>query len=289
MRLPLLEGSVKFVAKGSFSMGEFVYAAAMSHAPGIAAFPEAPALDQRQRFMAAADVARRALEVADVDILIVVAPDHFTNFFVDNMPAFCVGFNEEYYGPTEDWLGLKARQVKGSPSVARDIAASALEHGIDLSFSETMKLEHSVMVPLTLLMPNFDIPIIWIMLNCQVPPMPTLKRCWELGHTLRLIIEARPERFGIVGTGGLSHFPGSPEMGDIDQEFDRDFLQKVEANDVNSLVSMSKDHMDAAGFGAWEIRQWLTIMGAVPDRQGLTLAYEAIPEWETGCAVTLFR
>jgi hypothetical protein len=270
-------------------MGDFVYAAALSHAPGIAAFPEAPPLEQRQRFFTAAMNARQALEAADLDVLLMIAPDHFTNFFVDNMPPFCIGLNDEYIGPVEEWLGIPKKHIKGAGKVAREILSSALEQGIDLSFSETLKLEHSVMVPLTLLVPGMNVPIIWIMTNCLVPPMPTLRRCWEVGRALRAIVKGRPERFGIVGTGGLSHHPGAPEMGDIDDDFDGYFLRMLETANVDAILSMPKERIDAAGFGTWEIRQWLTVAGAVPERRGQTLTYEAIREWDTGCAVTLFR
>ncbi|MGA8615211.1 MAG: hypothetical protein WB760_26740 [Xanthobacteraceae bacterium] len=270
-------------------MGNIVYAAAMSHAPGIVAFPEAPPIEKRERFFAAASQARQALQKASPEVLLIIAPDHFTNFFVDNMPPFCIGLNESYEGPAEEWLGLKNQRVKGAHVIACDILKTALDEGFDLSFSETLKLEHSTMVPLTLLTPAMDLPIVWIMLNCQVPPMPTLRRCWELGKFIRKVADRRPERFAILGTGGLSHHPGAPEMGEVDENFDREFLHKLEMMNVDSILSMPKERIDNAGFGAWEIRQWLTVAGAVPELRGQTLTYEAMREWDTGCAVTLFH
>lgn len=270
-------------------MGEIVYAAALSHAPGITAFPDAPPQEKRERFFGAAAVARQALEEARPEALLVIAPDHFTNFFVDNMPPFCIGLNKSYGGPAEEWLGLEYRGVPGAREIAADILSTALDTGIDLAFSETLRLEHSVMVPLALLTPKMNIPIVWIMLNCQVPPMPRLQRCWELGRMLRGVVDRRSERFGILGTGGLSHHPGAPEMGTIDEDFDRKFLGMIERSDRNALLSMRNEHIDDAGFGAWEIRQWLTVAGAVPERRGQILAYEAIHEWDTGCAIALFR
>jgi Catalytic LigB subunit of aromatic ring-opening dioxygenase len=106
---------------------------------------------------------------------------------------------------------------------------------------------------------------------------------------LRKIIGKRAERFGIIGTGGLSHHPGAPEMGEIDEEFDRKFLEKVERAEVDEIASMSKERIDAAGFGTWEIRQWMVVAGAVPERRGRTLFYEAMHEWDTGCAIALFE
>lgn len=270
-------------------MGTLTYSAAMSHAPGITAFPEAPPREQRESFFGAMQEARLALEKARPEVLVVVAPDHFTNFFVDNMPPFCIGLNERYQGPVEEWLRIDKRVIPGARGVAQEILSTCFDCGVDLAFSESLRLEHSVMVPLSLLTPRMDVPIVWIMLNCQVPPLPGLRRCFELGRAIRRAMDKRPERFALVGTGGLSHWPGAPEGGDIDQAFDREFLGLLETGDVEKILSLSAARIDQAGFGAWEVRQWITVLGAAPERRGRTLAYAAAKEWETGCAVTLFQ
>lgn len=265
------------------------YAAAMSHAPGITAFPDAPPADMRLRYRAALQEAKRAFDKAKPDVLVVVAPDHFTNFFVDNMPPFCIGLNERYEGPVEEWLRIDRRVVPGAREVAKDILSTCFDSGIELSFSEALRLEHSVMVPLSILSPETDVPIVWIMLNCQVPPLPRLRRCYELGRTLRSVFDRRAERFALIGTGGLSHWPGAPEGGNIDEAFDREFLQALDKGEPEAVLALSNERIDRAGFGAWEVRQWLTVLGAVPERRARTLAYIAAKEWETGCAVTLFQ
>ena len=270
-------------------MGTLTYSAAMSHAPGMTAFPSAPPQAQREAFFAGMEQARAALEQAKPDALVIIAPDHFTNFFSDNMPPFCIGLNECYNGPVEDWLRIEKRSIRGDRQLAKDILDSCYETGIDLAFSENLRLEHGVMVPLSMLTPKFDLPIVWIMQNCQVAPLPSLRRCYELGRAIRSVMDRRPGRFALVGTGGLSHWPGAPEGGDIDEAFDLEFLKLLETGDTEAILSMSKARMDQAGFGAWEVRQWVTVLGAVPERRGRTLAYAAAKEWETGCAVTLFQ
>jgi len=269
-------------------VGTLNYSAAMSHAPGITAFPDAPPMDQRRLVLSAIDEARAALEEARLDALVVIAPDHFTNFFVDNMPAFCVGLSESYVGPAEDWLGIDKRTVPGAQALARDILGTCFASGLEPAFSRKLRLEHSVMVPLSLLTPKMDIPIVWIMINCQVPPLPSLRRCFELGSAIRRVFDRRDGRFGILGTGGLSHWPGAPEGGDIDAVFDHEFLAMLEKGDPELVLALANERIDRAGFGAWEIRQWCTVLGAALERRGRTLAYAAVREWETGCAVTLF-
>jgi aromatic ring-opening dioxygenase catalytic subunit (LigB family) len=261
----------------------------MSHAPGITAFPDAPPVLQRERFFAAVEEARAALEKARPDVLIMIAPDHFTNFFVDNMPPFCIGLNDRYTGPVEDWLRIEKRVIPGAREVAQDILSTGFESGIELAFSETLRLEHGTMVPLSLLTPRMDVPVVWIMMNCQVPPLASLGRCDELGRMIRSVVDRRPERFAILGTGGLSHAPGAPEMGYIDEAFDREFLGFLEKGDLDAVLSLPAKRIDNAGFGAWEIRPWVVAQGAVPERRGRTLVYEPMKEWDTGCAVTLFQ
>ena len=45
------------------------------------------------------DDVRARLEAAAPDIIIEVAADHFTNFFYNNLPQFCLGAIEEAEGP----------------------------------------------------------------------------------------------------------------------------------------------------------------------------------------------
>ena len=90
-----------------------VFAGICSHAPGITgrAHMADPAIVER--------VPRRLsrhgasdLAAARPDALIVVAAEHFANFFMNNMPAFAVGMAESYEGPIEDpeWLGIPAHR-----------------------------------------------------------------------------------------------------------------------------------------------------------------------------------
>jgi aromatic ring-opening dioxygenase catalytic subunit (LigB family) len=270
-------------------MGEISFAAAMSHAPGITAFPERAPRAQRDRFYSAMAEARRRFEMADPEIIVVATSDHFTNLFINNMPAFCVGLGETYKGPAEKWVRLEETDVRGARAFAKDLLETAFDSNLELSFSERLALEYSIMIPLHFLMPDMRLPIVPIIQNCQVPPLPRLRRCYELGQVIRQVVNRRAERVAVIGTGGLSHAPGAPEAGRIDEAFDRDFLAILEKGDTEAAVSLPTERIDAAGFGTWEVRQWVMVLGAVPDRKAQVLAYEAVKEWETGCAVVTFE
>lgn len=270
-------------------MSNLIFAGAMSHAPGIAAFTGAADESQRQNFLSACEALRTELERARPDVLLVIAPDHFSNFFIDNMPAACVTMNETYAGPVEDWLGIDKVRIPGKPELARSILRKAYDNGIEPSFSEDVQLDHAVMLPLKLLTPEFKTPVVWIMQNCQVPPLMSLTRCYAFGKAIRKAIDESGLRVGVIGTGGLSHAPGAAEAQTLDPEFDRYFLSLLDRNAVTELLEVSNERIDEAGFGTWEIRQWITALGIAHDRKPRTLVYESIHAWDTGCAAAIYE
>ena len=85
-----------------------VFAGACSHAPGITNRPERVEPDRLAALHAAFGRMRQAIEDSKPDALLVVAAEHFANFFMNNMPAYCIGMADEYEGPIEDadWLGI---------------------------------------------------------------------------------------------------------------------------------------------------------------------------------------
>ncbi|MGY3138375.1 aromatic ring-opening dioxygenase catalytic subunit (LigB family) [Bradyrhizobium sp. USDA 4501] len=269
-------------------MGDLAFAAALSHAPGIAAFTDKAPEQQRRDFLKAAARVGAELDASKPDAIVFIAPDHFTNFFVDRMPAFCVGMNEDYEGPVEKWLGIPKGRVPGAADFAAHLLEEAMESGFDPAFSRGLKLEHSVMVPMSLIRPQRDIPIVWIMVNCQVAPMPSLRRCYDFGKVLRKTIGLRSERIAVIATGGLSHAPGAAEASRLDPDFDRQFLALLASDKPTSVLDIPLSRLDQAGFGSWEIRPWAVALGATEGRPAQTLSYAPIEAWQTGCAVSVF-
>jgi aromatic ring-opening dioxygenase catalytic subunit (LigB family) len=268
-------------------MGEVVAAVLCSHAPGILAFP-APD-EQRTRVHGAFAEARAVVEAARPDVILAASCEHFVNFFRDNFPAFCLGVGESHYGPVEDMLGIPQGEVPGHPEFAHAVLESAFEGGVEPAFGERLKLDHGTSLPLHFLDPERKIPVVPLLQNCLVPPLPKLQRCFQLGHLIREAVDAWPGRVALLGTGGLSHSPGAPEAGFIDEEFDHEFLKLLEQGDGEAIAAIPDERIDRAGFGAWEIRQWVTVLGAVPERKGRVLVYEPMRPWLTGTAVAVME
>ena len=169
---------------------------------------------------------RVSLEAARPDALVVVAAEHFANFFMNNMPSLAVGMAEHYEGPIEDeaWLGIERRRIPGDADLSKRLIEEIMQSS-DVAFSEEWLFDHGVMVPLHFLTPKYDLPIIPVNINCQGPPLIPLERTWEFGRALRRAFDRVPERIALVGTGGLSHWPATPDSGVINEAWDRSFLE----------------------------------------------------------------
>ena len=264
-----------------------VLAAVTNHAPGITGRRAGAPKEEVDPYFEKLDALRESIESADLDALLFVTAEHFTNFFMDNMPAFCIGLNDAFEGPVEPekYLKLNKTTVPANPDLAKWFAAEIMAD-IDLSYSYEMQFDHGVMVPLNFLTPDYDIPIIPIIINCLFRPYPALRRCYELGRCMRRAGDKTDQRIGIIGTGGLSHWPAMSRSGDINVEWDKKFIDDFIRNDYAALTAYNDDEMDRiAGAGAQEVRAWLTVAGATAGSTGDLLFYKPLPSFAIGGTV----
>jgi hypothetical protein len=85
------------------------FACAASHSPGITAWADAAPPAQKERVYGAFDQLRARLDASGAETLILLTSEHWANFFLDHMGAFCVGRAETYSGPIEPWLKIDKR------------------------------------------------------------------------------------------------------------------------------------------------------------------------------------
>jgi 2,3-dihydroxyphenylpropionate 1,2-dioxygenase len=260
-----------------------VFAGIMSHGPGMTARADRADPAVRDPFFATLGRLRAALEESRPDALIVIAAEHFANFFMNNMPAYAIGMGEDYEGPIEEpgWLRIERRTIPGNPDLSRRIIGKVMER-VDVAYAEEWKFDHGIMVPLSFLTPGFDLPVIPANINCQGPPLTPLSRAYEFGRALRAACDAVPERIALVGTGGISHWPATPNSGKINEEWDREFLRRWSRNDRAALTSYSDEEtLRDAGQGGFEIRTLVAVAGACEGRLGEVWFCEPIPIFAT--------
>ena len=133
-----------------------------------------------------------------------------------------------------------------------------------------MKADHGFMTVYYELDPRMELPMVPIVMNCTTPPLMTLRQCYEFGKAVGDAIRSYDglERVGLVAAGGLSHFVGEPRVGDIDEEFDRWFLEQLERATSSELLDMPNDELMEAGNGTGEVRAWVAVAGAMHGRHG---------------------
>ena len=263
-----------------------VFAGISSHAPGITgrAHMADPAIVQE--FHGAYREMGQRLAAARPDALVIIAAEHFANFFMNNMPVFAVGMADHYEGPIEDpqWIRIPRTRVPGAADLSRRLISEMMQT-VDVAYAEEWKFDHGIMVPLSFLTPQYDIPVVPVNINCQGPPLTPLHRAWTFGEALRRAADKLPERIAIVGTGGISHWPATPDSGKINEAWDREFIARWSANDKAAMLSYSDEatYRDA-GQGGFEIRTFIAIAAAARGR-GNVQHYRPIPIFAVGCTV----
>jgi hypothetical protein len=120
---------------------------------------------------------------------------------------------------------------------------------------------------------DHDIPVVPFFLNAYHEPLPTAKRCYELGVAIRELLQARPERVAILGSGGLSHDPLGPRAGWIDEELDRWILSTIEAGRAHELTKLFTFGSDTFHGGTGEVRSWIVVAAAFEGTKGTVVDY----------------
>jgi 2,3-dihydroxyphenylpropionate 1,2-dioxygenase len=268
-----------------------VSALAASHAPNILLEPGAewedfmnlhysmapqgsatrPTLEQQKKLRKDAEeafaVLRADLEHAKPDVLIVVANDQFVNFFWNNIPTFFVTTADEVKGQ----FTRHKFQYRNHKDLGRAIVRAGMQKGIDFSFGEHIELQHTQVVPLYFLLREPKIPILPIYVNTWVDPAPSPDRCYKVGEVIREVADHSDQRVAILATGGLSHFPGSPRIGEIDTSFDHKLLEVMREGKGRSLVDYSVEELLQAG--DTEFLNWMVVLGTVGDARASYTSY----------------
>jgi hypothetical protein len=271
-------------------MAEIVAAALTAHAPLITGKPEIARPEQRERLYAGFHEIRRRLAAARPDLIVMFVNDHLQNFSYSNLPAFCVGLVDAYDAPSPGGAALMripARKIPGARDWGMDLLKAGLEGGFDFAYSYEIESWDEISVPLHFLSPEGDIPVATVFTNCGAPPLPSLRRCHEMGAFVGRFARAhaRPRRIAFIATGGISHWVGTPETGRINPDWDHWVLDHIARADLEPLLRLTHAEIERdGGNGGQEIRTWLGVLGAVPGWKGEALAYEPVAEWITGCA-----
>ena len=206
------------------------------------------------------------------DVIFLVFNDHATAFSLDMIPTFAIGTAAEYAVADEGWGPRPVPKVVGHPDLASHIAHSVIQDDFDLTIVNKMDVDHGLTVPLSLMcgQPPSDkfewpCPVIPFAVNVVQYPVPSGRRCYQLGKAIRKAVETydAPLNVQIWGTGGMSHQLQGPRAGLINKEFDNAFLDRLIADPEGQAAVPHINYMREAGSEGIELVMWLIARGAM--------------------------
>jgi aromatic ring-opening dioxygenase catalytic subunit (LigB family) len=268
-------------------MAEIVTAYCASHAPMQAVDPESAPKHQADNFFAGLKAVRDQAERAQPQAVVMLSGEHFTSYFLDALPQLGVGLAEKYNTPSARWLRMEHSVAPGEPKLGEHIVAGLMERRFWPALSYEMEPDHGFLTVYDQLDPTWQIPFVPMVLNCTTPPLMTLRDSYEFGIAMGEVLRSYQglERVAFVGGGGLCHFVGEPRIGDIDEDFERWFLEELGKPECGELLDVPNDELMEAGNGTGEVRAWVAVAGAMRGHEMKVLSYEAIYEWIIGMAV----
>jgi hypothetical protein len=214
-----------------------------------------------------------AIEAARLDALIVFDCDHFSTFFLDNLPIFAIGVGERTAGPNDRTV-MPRYQVPVHNALATHLRERGIAAGFDIALLQDFEVDHSILVPLHFLTPKMAIPIVPIFINCFVPPLPTARRCHALGQAMRAAVESFPGplRVATLGSGNFSLEIGGPKVspgrrqGFPDPDWIVHVADLMGQGRIDALIEeATTERLLQAGNVAGELLTWIAALGAIGD------------------------
>ncbi|MGA7489959.1 MAG: extradiol ring-cleavage dioxygenase [Xanthobacteraceae bacterium] len=255
-------------------MAEIVGALGVPHTPFF------PALVEREgpqcetaRFFASVTA---ELEAMRPDLIVMYDTDHLNTFFFDNLPVFAMGVAEAFKGPSDEPRAVPVYTNRSRPDVAAHLRRAAIEAGFDLALVQDFTVDHSVVVPLHFMTPRMQVPVIPVFVSGHVPPLPSARRCYELGLAVKRAIETWPEqlRVVVIGSGSFSLEVFGPRIapgksdGVPDPDWARRVCALVEQGATKTLLAEATEaQLLRAGNVGGELLDWIAMLAAVGERR----------------------
>ena len=204
------------------------------------------------------------------DVIFLVYNDHATAFSLEMIPTFAIGTAAEFQPADEGWGPRPVPKVIGHPELASHIAQSVIQDDFDLTIVNKMDVDHGLTVPLSLMCGQpavWPCPVIPFAVNVVQYPVPSGRRCFELGKAIGRAVASfdAPLKVQIWGTGGMSHQLQGARAGLINKEFDNQFLDRLIADPAGLAQLPHIDYVREAGSEGIELVMWLIARGAMDD------------------------
>lgn len=266
-------------------MAKIVSAVALTHNPRIFWNADAAEPEDRQWVYDTFAKVSAALQESRPDSVILLANDHFDNFFLDNMPQFCVGLAETASGPF--WYEQEIQKLPSYTAtidrrLGEYILRKGVDAGIDLGYAHEFKFDHAFTVPLHFLLPNRNVPIVPIYTNVFAYPIASTQRFYDVGRALREVIAARPtnERIAVIASFNMSVEVGGPKVGQRDIAFDDRAVELMQHGAIEEVLrEFPVERLIQAGNSTTEFLNYVAALGIIGNRKPEMLEFKIVKGW----------
>ena len=265
-------------------------------------------------------VLKEQVDRSGADTILILHDDHFVNFDFRCYPPFAIHIGKEARGsgvmaPAEiekitgatyrkyagkeayesapagipqhmaDWEGEKPYIYKVNEALSVRLLKGLLARDFDIPFTTNGTMDGELVLTQNFLNPKADKSIVLMLTNGYVPPLPYPRRCYALGKAIREIIDESEARVLVLATGGMSHYPGTPHYGDVDEDFDRHVLDLLSKGEGSKLAQYSPEEILHRGNG--ELVNWIIAAGIVGERKSVVVEYVRL--WHIGLGYTYWE
>ena len=260
-------------------MGQIVAAMATVHAPQLFTYPPTEDPAQLDADIAAMRELGKTLDETKPDAAIVIGSDHLETFFLSAVPTFAIVGGEKS-------KAAFARRTYALPihAFADELLDKVVNAGFDMTYSQDAELGHAFAAVYEWVLEGRPIPVIPLFVNTYLPPLPTARRCAQLGAAIKDAIAASPYKIAIIASGGMSHYPGAWKYPQPAYDFDWWAIAQMERGHNDVLLKLSNEGLDEVG--NTEMLPWMVMFGAIGNQPGELLTYQ--PTWHHGHAVMRF-
>jgi 2,3-dihydroxyphenylpropionate 1,2-dioxygenase len=297
----------------------------LSHSPLLLSVPSRSG----EGYFVAIDALRREIAAYDPEVIVIFAPDHFNGFFYNVMPAFCLGcdatgtsdWNIEP-APLAVPRELARDMARAVQAEGIDLAVSyrmAVDHGFTIPLKLLAgRFDAYPVIPIFVNCAAPPLPgcrrvrmlgeavgrflrgagkralIIGSGGLSHDPPHPGFEEASP--ETRELLVAAKPWqpsdesiRQARVHEGAVELLAGGGPCLPPNRQWDRNFLDLLKRQDLNSVDGFTDDWIEReGGGGGQEIRTWIAAfaaLGAGGRYRSQELYYDVVTEWITGMAV----
>jgi protocatechuate 4,5-dioxygenase beta chain len=204
------------------------------------------------------------------EVAVVFCNDHGLNFFLDKMPTFAIGAAPTYAGADEGWGIPPTKPFRGEEALSWHLLEALVAADFDMTTCQEMLVDHAFSLPMALLWPDqaWPVTVVPIAINTVLFPLPSARRCWNLGQAVgRAIADWDSDaRVVVIGSGGLSHQLEGERAGHINKEFDLRFIDSLTKDPEWATRSSINDLVREVGTQGIEMLMWLAARAALPGR-----------------------